>query len=1250
MLRITARQPLISNAALPQRLPYSTGSRALIAALRTQASRMWRPLISFGFSTINTRGATSTGLPQPDIRINSCYSILRGNRSREYALPAPTSRMVHETASGKKKERHRPHLHWKSPGSGGSANKLDSTPAVDIPKTSASEGLNHTGPNRTRPDQKEDTDKGSSKTLKKAYTQSPQKSGAKKLTIPGTKKISKSSLKTRLSQVIEAAEEPPAQWDADDAGDVEEYESLTAEALAKGPQIDHSAAQGTDFDIIEAMIHNESAIDDVDLGSDDLEDYAPELNVSMRSTIQDIQGIPARGTKTNPIKGNWDPLEIASMAQDREAGAEDSHDILRNFETEETYAERDEVTLPLKEQSSSVQTIELKSSRSRRQRKARQLETSSTAGADAYPLNVNAKTKTNTIAGPAKTSTTEDDAVHVGAGLEVMLDQTCALSRFRWWERATSRHALSRTNAKKNTPMRRSPRVQRLNSKHRWYQPLKGYTDHFAPLIEAEHLHEETVIRQRLDAIEADQLVAEGYCLNNLQATRDSGSQAGRPTYTFAMGGKGNQRFTWNRFNPGTSVIISRAGGTADPIKKQQGKTAKSAEVYNTGSVISKTQGNVKVSFDEPLPDEINSQSWRLDIWTSDIVMRRAKEALATLHYDPIATDRHEATTLAPSPPSSAVQIAFEEETTKESKPKTLQTMLAGTALRSVLLNAFATKDSEIILSPSHGFFADNQLIQSWCRRQLVEGREPLSIDGDPQLALNTSQRKAIAMMLSSNMSLVQGPPGTGKTRTIIETLHLLKIHWEVPYPILVSAYTNTACDNLAEGMHKRGLKVLRYGSQSRIREDLKEMTLDWYLEQHPRKRYLDRLKAEIYKMVKDDPKRDVLRRHLFGIERRMMYDVLLEVDVVCATCISSRGRLLDIVDFPVVFLDEASMATEPNALIPLTKGCQHAALIGDHKQLPPLVISKKAAEGALHISLFERLINENRIPSVMLDTQYRMHPDISAFPNKAFYDSQLKDGTAGGNGVVKCGLEPPKSAFTRNAEAGSDRTVTFLHHWGLEKARANSVENESEAKIIYDVVVDLLAQNPGLSGKDIGVISPYAGQISRIMNELRHDPKRQVETWSTLGSKRGGEVDEVEIHTVDGFEGREKQVIIFSTTRSNPGDSIGFLKDWRRMNVGLTRAKSGLIIVGNRHTLGNARRDTNLTDAKSGAEYWSELIRDLDSRGSIIEVDCEGDVAMWGDREADQQNEQFRQELDLLDDIEYGHLYEEPSKISMAA
>lgn len=140
--------------------------------------------------------------------------------------------------------------------------------------------------------------------------------------------------------------------------------------------------------------------------------------------------------------------------------------------------------------------------------------------------------------------------------------------------------------------------------------------------------------------------------------------------------------------------------------------------------------------------------------------MRRAKEALATLHHDPMVSDRCESTDLVSRPPSSDAQLAVKEEKAGEPKQKRLQTMLAGTALRSVLLDAFTSKDSHIP-SPTHlngaGFFADNQLIQSWCKRQLVEGREPLRIDGDPLLALNTSQRKAIATMLSSNISLVQG-------------------------------------------------------------------------------------------------------------------------------------------------------------------------------------------------------------------------------------------------------------------------------------------------------------------------------------------------------------------------------------------------------------------------------------------------------------------------------------------------------------
>jgi hypothetical protein len=155
----------------------------------------------------------------------------------------------------------------------------------------------------------------------------------------------------------------------------------------------------------------------------------------------------------------------------------------------------------------------------------------------------------------------------------------------------------------------------------------------------------------------------------------------------------------------------------------------------------------------------------RLDIWTSDIVMRRAKEALATLHHNPVAIDRYESTLpVAKEPSPSETQVDKDEakakgKATNKASPRP-QTVLPGTALRSVLLNTWMSKESDES-SPSRldgaGFFSDNELIQSWCRRQLVEGREPIDIEGDPHLTLNTSQKRAIAMMLSSNISLVQG-------------------------------------------------------------------------------------------------------------------------------------------------------------------------------------------------------------------------------------------------------------------------------------------------------------------------------------------------------------------------------------------------------------------------------------------------------------------------------------------------------------
>lgn len=212
-----------------------------------------------------------------------------------------------------------------------------------------------------------------------------------------------------------------------------------------------------------------------------------------------------------------------------------------------------------------------------------------------------------------------------------------------------------------------------------------------------------------------------------------------------------------------------------DPVKKEQSKRGAGNSIYNTGSIVSKTPGSLKVSFDERLSDEDPSRVWRyvfahsvrgslkliasisrLDIWTSDIVMRRAKEALATLHYDPVAIDRYNAS----EPEMSGLPLDEMSTEAMNKDPAKKQTILPGTALRPVLLDGFIPEASHIP-SPTQlsgpGFFADNELIQSWCRRQLVDGRDAVEIEGDPHLTLNTSQRRAIATMLSSNISLVQG-------------------------------------------------------------------------------------------------------------------------------------------------------------------------------------------------------------------------------------------------------------------------------------------------------------------------------------------------------------------------------------------------------------------------------------------------------------------------------------------------------------
>ncbi|KAI0039527.1 hypothetical protein FA95DRAFT_1014274 [Auriscalpium vulgare] len=318
-------------------------------------------------------------------------------------------------------------------------------------------------------------------------------------------------------------------------------------------------------------------------------------------------------------------------------------------------------------------------------------------------------------------------------------------------------------------------------------------------------------------------------------------------------------------------------------------------------------------------------------------------------------------------------------------------------------------------------------------------------------------------------------------------------------------------------------------------------------------------------------------------------------------------------IDFPVVFLDEASMSTEPASLIPIMKGSRHIALIGDHKQLPPVIKTREAELNGLGISLFERLTEEGVVPSIMLDLQYRMHPSISNFPSAEFYNRALLDGMLDASGNIPARLKPPLSAHLLvNQKTGQRPSVVFLDHTGVESTKGRSKINVTDAQIVLSVVEDLLLANPDLRGEKIGIIAPYVAQIALLSKLLTADAAQKARFEATLGTGRAQQLAHIEVRTVNGFEGREKDVILFSTVRNNASGHIGFLADRRRLNVGLTRAKRALFIVGGLSTLraGKTGRGLEELHAQSGgrhggrgAEAWQRYVEWLVQGGLVVSL-----------------------------------------------
>lgn len=411
---------------------------------------------------------------------------------------------------------------------------------------------------------------------------------------------------------------------------------------------------------------------------------------------------------------------------------------------------------------------------------------------------------------------------------------------------------------------------------------------------------------------------------------------------------------------------------------------------------------------------------------------------------------------------------------------------------------------------------------------------------------LNASQVQAARQIETNSVSLIQGPPGCGKTVT---ACMVLKKAYQ-GRPMLAVADSNVASDQLFRGLCALGAQAVRVGCSTSLLGELPQHSLNARLEQHPEHQRLCQLQQEAAHLrsqaacepsnLKKQQEARTRQAERWRLEERMLSDVLGEAEVICTTLVGCGAPVLSELQFDLVLVDEASQATEPRALIALGKLSQkgRVVLIGDQQQLAPTCVSQKAKDAGLGKSLFCRLVSQEALQPVMLNVQFRMHPLLRQWPSQAFYKGQLCDG-------VDASERLPPPGLPWGAAGG----LLFVESFGQEEPSldGDSKMNRGECELAQQVMVCL--RRAAVPVKDIGVISAYRGQTEELRKRLRAWP-------------------ELEVKTIDGFQGREKPIIIFSCVRSNPGGQLGFLADHRRLNVALTRAQRGLVVIGNPLTL----------------------------------------------------------------------------------
>ena len=434
---------------------------------------------------------------------------------------------------------------------------------------------------------------------------------------------------------------------------------------------------------------------------------------------------------------------------------------------------------------------------------------------------------------------------------------------------------------------------------------------------------------------------------------------------------------------------------------------------------------------------------------------------------------------------------------------------------------------------------------------------------------LNATQEQAVNEVLrAKDVAVVHGPPGTGKTTTLVEAIRETLMREP---QVLVCAQSNMAVDWISEKLVDRGINVLRIGNPSRVNDKMLSFTYERRFESHPDYPQLWSIRKTIREMrnhrkrgdEKYHQRLESLKSRATELEIRINGELFGEARVVACTLVGSAHRLLDGRKFGTLFIDEAAQALEAACWIPLRRAGR-VVLAGDHCQLPPTVKSIAALKAGLGTTLMERLVATHPETVTLLKIQYRMNDDIMRFSSNYFYDGQVQSAPDVKYRSILDLDVPIEWVEAPMASAEGDESSPAgegkAKETRSERAGGTSISNAAEARLTLDTLqhyFERIGKQRILDERiDVGIISPYRAQVQLLRRLLMKreffKPFRRM----------------ISVNTVDGFQGQERDIIVISMVRSNDDGQIGFLRDLRRMNVAMTRARMKLIILGDRSTL----------------------------------------------------------------------------------